>query len=207
MIFIPALVVAGLGLFIQVLRYEPLFPKKTATDPTEFSIPFLPTDPIIGLKRAGKTIVAFEDFGCHSCKQYDEILTQLVATHPSAVRIIWKGIPVTRFPYPSEPALKYAYCANAQKKFTEFKNQAFALNDQLSDTVLKQIAADIKLDPDDLAKCLAEPAIEDYLNQTKNLALMLNIQAVPTFFLDNKQIEGPQTVEGWELLLGLKKGV
>ncbi|OGH64123.1 MAG: hypothetical protein A2821_02450 [Candidatus Magasanikbacteria bacterium RIFCSPHIGHO2_01_FULL_41_23] len=209
LIFIPALLVVGFALFIQVLRYEPLFPKKNTSSsdgekPPEFSIPFSITDPIIGQKRAGKTIVAFEDFGCHRCKQYDEILTQLVAKHPNAIKIIWKGLPVTRFPYPSELALKYGFCAHSQKKFTEFKNQAFILNDQLSDATLKKIAVDIALDSTDLEKCLAAPATENYIFQNKNLALQLNIQAVPTFFVDNKQVEEAETVEGWADILAIK---
>src|SRR3989344_3781722 len=180
LIFIPALLVVGFALFIQVLRYEPLFPKKNTSSsdgekPQEFSIPFSITDPIIGQKRAGKTIVAFEDFGCHRCKQYDEILTQLVAKHPNAIKIIWKGLPVTRFPYPSELALKYGFCAHSQKKFTE------------------------------LEKCLAGPATENYIFQNKNLALQLNIQAVPTFFVDNKQVEEAETVEGWADILAIKR--
>lgn len=204
MVFIPAILVAGFALFVQILRYEPLFPKKADTPPAEeFSIPVTAADPIMGVKRAGKTIVAFEDFGCNSCKQYDEILSQLVALHPTGVKIIWKGLPVTRFPYPSEPALKYAFCAYKQEKFNEFRTQAFALSDQLSENTLKKIAADIKLDTDELEECLASPAAEEHIIQNKNLAALLNIQAVPTFFINNKQVEGPQTVDGWETLLGI----
>jgi protein-disulfide isomerase len=179
LIFVPALAVAGFALFVQILHYEPLFPEKKDAAQTDFTIPFSPTDPIIGVKRASKTIVAFEDFGCHSCKQYDTVLMDLVAAHPT-VKVIWKGIPVTRYPYPTDLAIKYAFCAHAQKKFIAFKNEAFALNDQLSDEVLKKIALDIKLDSNDLTACLADTATENYLEQSQRLATTLGIQTVPT---------------------------
>lgn len=202
MIFIPAIILAGFILFLQVLRYEPLFPEKSAEEES-FSIPILADDPVVGLKRAGKVVVAFEDYSCASCNEYDAILTQLISKHPVALKVVWKGLPVTRYPYPSEPAIMYGYCAQAQNKFPEFKALAFSLSDQLSESVLQKIGSDIGLDMEKLTACAESDAAKAHLEQNKSIAAILNIQSVPTFFIDNKQVTVAPTLEAWEQALGL----
>ena len=202
-VFIPALILAGFVFFLQVLRYEPLFPKdETKPDTENFTIPIGLDDPVVGLKRAGKVIVAFEDYSCASCSNYDGIFTQLVAKYPTAVKIVWKGLPVTKFPYPSEPAIIYGYCAQQQNKFAEFKAQAFAFSDQLSETMLKTIATNVGLNPEELQTCADSEGAAAHLTQNKTIASILNIQAVPTFFINNKQAEVAPTLEAWEQALG-----
>lgn len=204
-IFIPAIILAGFVFFVQVLRYEPLFPKKDASQTDTFSIPILPDDPMVGLKRAGKIIIAFEDYSCASCNEYDAILTQLISKYPAAVKVIWKGLPVTRYPYPSEPAITFGYCAAAQNKFPEFKALAFSFSDQLSDTVLQKIGSDIGLNQEKLTTCLDSEAAKNHLEQNKSIATLLNIQSVPTFFINNQQVTVAPTLEAWEQALGLTK--
>lgn len=203
-VFIPAVLLAGAFLFIQVLRYEPQFPTETEKT-TEFSVPVAADDPIVGLKRAGKIIVAFEDYSCPSCQEHDRVLTQVLAAHPSVVKVVWKGLPVTRFPYPSELAIKYGYCAQQQNRFTDFKSAALAISDQLSETNLKSIATNLKLDADKLTACLESDAVKAHLNNNQTTAQLLNIQSVPTFFVNNKQVTVAPTVEAWEEVLGITK--
>lgn len=200
-IFIPALLLVGLALFITILRYEPLFPKPKDKTAEVFTIPVSAEDTMIGLKRAPKTIVAFEDFSCPSCRQNSAILDDLIAQHPTTVKVVWKSLPVTTFPYPSEPVAKYGWCAQKQGKFVEFRDQAFANADNLSDKTLASIATAITLNEKDLTNCLANPKTQQYLDSVKTLATLLNIQSVPTFFVDSKQVQAPQTVAGWEELL------
>lgn len=202
-VFIPAVLLAGFVLFVQVLRYEPLFPKDTGENKKDFIVPVLTDDPVVGLKRAAKTIVAFEDYSCASCNEFDIVLTQLITKYPTTVKVVWKGLPVTRFPYPSEPAIIYGYCAHKQNKFPEFKALAFSLSDQLSEATLKKIGNDIGLNAPDLETCVASPGAIGHVDQNKAIASLLNIQAVPTFFVNNKQVEVLPTVAAWEQALGL----
>ncbi len=201
LVFIPALLFLGLVLFIEILHYEPQFPKPKETA-NDFTIPILPDDPILGVKRAGKTVITFGDFSCSNCQVYHEVFKQLIAKHPTAVRIVWKGLPVTRFPYPSEPALLHGYCAASQGKFNEFSEIAFAHRDNLSDTSLATLVSTMNLDKEDLAACVASQEATQHLENNKAIANALNIQAVPIFFINDKQVEVSPTVEAWETALG-----
>lgn len=204
-IFIPAIAVVSLAFFIQIIKYQPLFPKVDTKDTTkkEFVIPLFPEDPIIGNIKAPITIIAFEDFSCPSCEQQNTVLENLLEKYPNKFKVIWKGLPVSEFPYPAIEAEKYGYCANKQKKFADFKAGAFANSLNLSQDTLQIIAQDIELDDKQLHDCLIAPDVTSYINNTKQIAQILNIQAVPAFFIDNKQIENPKSEYDWVDVLGL----
>jgi len=123
--------------------------------------------------------------------------------HPGKIKIIWKGLPVSEFPYSSTPAHHYAYCANLQNKFDEFKELAFTNSDNLSSNTLTSISGNMGLDTEKLQTCLESTDVELYTQNTQQIAQILNVQAVPTFFIDNKQIQNPTNEAGWEALLNL----
>lgn len=205
LVFIPALAIVGLFLFVRIVQYEPLLPKTTplAEQEAQLQIPILPTDPIIGNPKAAKTIVLFEDFGCEQCKFQSELLDQLQQEYPDQVKIIFKGLSVTRFPQDSRLAHQYAVCMHEQKKFEEFKKFAFVNYQNLSETVVKTIAETIGANQNKLNDCLGSSRPDDYLDTNETIARGIGIQSVPSFFIDKKQIQPPLTLDGWKTMLGL----
>lgn len=205
LIFIPAILIAALALFIRFIQYEPQFPDETETQTTktDLQIPIYPDDPVIGNKKAPITLIAFEDFGCDGCKVQSALFDSLMKKHPDKVKLIWKGLAATKFPFPTDLAHQYGFCANRQGKFNNFSKLAFTNSDNLSQTILDAVAKEIELDEKKLADCLASGEAKAYMAKNEQLGLALNIQSVPTFFLNNKQINPPQILEGWEAVLGL----
>jgi len=202
-LLIPAFLILALAWFVHIIRYQPLNPpeEKQKTNTAEAIIPIMPADPILGKKNAPITIIAFEDFGCEGCKYQSSLLEQLLQKYPDKVKIVWKGVAVVSFPYPTKPAHQYAYCAGKQHKFSEFKDLAFANSDALSPENLTAIAESVKLNKDQLTACLSAAETKEYVEQTENIARFFNIQAVPTFFTGNQQVINPTTLEGWEALI------
>ncbi len=204
LVFVPLLVLAGLALFIRIIQYEPLFPKQTdKTDKTVLQVPIYGEDPITGDKKSEVTLIAFEDFACENCKLESELLTQILKEAPNALKIVWKIFPITRYPVDSTLSAEYSYCANQQGKFEEFKSYAFENATDLSESTLQTIATQIKLDSKKLKACLDSKAATPSLEANKSLAGALQIQVLPTMFLNNKQIQAPKTIEGWRTLLGI----
>lgn len=205
LVFLPALLLGAFVLFIRFIQYEPLYPDVTTEEQkdTQFIIPIFEEDPIMGSKKAPLTIIAFEDFSCPACKMQDGFLQELLSAYPDKIKIIWKGLPVASYPYDSRQAHQYAYCAAQQKKFLEFKQQAFAQYANLSASTLDTIANTIGLNSDDLKSCISLPQSDTAITRIEQLATILQIQNVPTFFVDNKQIETPETLEAWKKLLQL----
>lgn len=205
-IFIPAILMVGLGLFIRITQFSKLKASEqagydTAQNPVE--IPILPTDPILGFAESPITIVAFEDFACDGCRIQAGFFQQLLQTYPKKIKIVWKGLPVVRIPVSSEMAHTYGYCAQAQGKFSAFADHAFASGGSLTDDILHGIAQKIGLDEKRLTDCLVSPDPGTAIATTKQIATFLNIQSVPAIFVDNIQIQPPQFIEGWKSLLKL----
>lgn len=203
LLFIPATLLAIFGLFVQWVRYLP--PKvQNATESKERTlaqIPILVNDPIIGKKTAPITIIAFEDLLCLACQKEISTLISLVDIYPKKVKIIWKGLPVTRLPFPSELAHTYALCANEQQKFLPFIQEIFGRIDPPTEEILQSIASDVDLDTTRLTSCLQSGRGDDYRTKTEEIAKTLAIQSVPALFLNNKHIESPKTIDGWKALL------
>lgn len=200
-IFIPALLVVGIGLFIQVLRYQPLFPDKSAEVTPDFTIPILNDDIIYGNQNSVHTIVAFEDFNCPACAEHSAALDKLLEQKPNSFRVVWKGLPVTTFPYSSETAQRYGFCAHQQGKFRQFKTAAFANKDNLSLTTLNTLSETLGLKKNSLETCLNSAGTSLYLERVKQLSAQVGIQSVPTFFVNNRQVQPSPTPESWAALL------
>ncbi len=201
-IFIPAILIAGFVFFIRLVEYQPLYPKISSTSSTVGTVvPIFVDDPITGSANAGVSIVVFEDFGCSHCKTTNALLNQVWQKYPDKIKIVWKGLPVTKFPVATDLAHEYAYCANQQEKYTDFSEIAFANSTNLNADTLSKIATQINLNQNQLKKCLESNAPADYLNRIYNLATSLNIQVVPTIFLNDQQIQTPQLIEEWETLI------
>ncbi|HBU07115.1 MAG TPA: hypothetical protein DEB09_03440 [Candidatus Magasanikbacteria bacterium] len=208
LIIIPAILIAGFALYVRILQYEPLFPSLKEIEAQEDKlktniIPIYKEDPVVGNKKAKNQIIMFEDFGCEACEYQMELLKELLVKHPDSLNIIWKGLSVSTFPYSTEMAHAYAYCANEQNKFSQFKDQAFANFDNLSTDTLNNISKTIALNETKTSQCITSNQWKLYMNKNTALAQLLNIQSVPTIFINNVQTKNPQTLEEWEAILNL----
>lgn len=206
LILLPAILIVAIALLINIWEYEPLYPKQADNEQNlqqNLLVPLFPEDPIVGNKKAPLAIVVFGDLSCGACAQQAKMFDDLLKKYEDKIKIIWKLLPVTQFPYNTENAHKYAYCANQQNKFIEFKNYAFANKDNLSQYTLDAIAEQIELDKEDLKKCIESKNTEQYIKNLKAVAQLLNIQSVPTIFIQNKQVQPQTSVERWEVYLNL----
>ncbi len=207
LIFIPAFCLMALILFIRIVQYEPLYstPKNQSENTSEekSSIPIFPEDPILGDKKAASNVLIFADFGCEHCKSDYDIIKELITQYPKKVKVIWKGLPVTKFPYNSEPAHRVAFCAQKQGKFEPLADVFFENQTSLSPENIQTFATQVGLNQTELATCVEAADTTSYIQKNKDLARLLNIQAVPAVFLNNNQIPTPQSLEEWKTVLSL----
>lgn len=204
LIFLPAIALLIIIFFVRVVQYEPLNPKISASENKDASaIPIFPEDPILGNKKAPTAVIVFADFGCEECKNEYAILRDLLITYPEKVKVIWKGLPVTKFPYDSELANLYGFCANKQNKFAEMADVLFVNQLSLTEDTLKNLSEEVGLNTKTLASCVQSQESKTALQKTKDLAEILKIQAVPAVFLNNNQIPAPKSIEEWKTALSL----
>lgn len=201
--FLPLTILVFLIFLINFRQNKNLFSYSIENNSiNSFQIPINTNDPVIGNKRNLKSIIVFADFSCSACKSDNFILEKLLSENLGAFKIIWKGLPVGFYPHNSHIAIRYAYCANKQNKFEEFEKHAYTNNLDLSSSTLDNISQEIKLDQKKLANCLNSQEVEDYIEINKSYADGLNIQKIPAYFLENKQIN-PKNENEWKLILNL----
>jgi len=200
-IFIPSIIIVTFALFVRIIQYVPNSNTVYFDEEIIDLVAIFPEDPILGEKKAPISIVIFEDFACEACKTQAYLLEKLMTEHPGKIKVIWKGLPVSIYPYDTVLAHKYAFCAMKQNKFKDYYYLAFNNGNNLSELIISKIVKEIDLNEKKLNLCLNSGEFEEYLVKIRNQAILLNIQAVPTIFINNKQIKAPQSVEEWERVL------
>lgn len=205
LIFLPAILIAAFALFWRVNQNKTLFP--SSEDLSNYGsdlISISPNDPYIGERGAAIPVIAFMDFACDACQEQMGFLEALTEKYPNKIKMVWKGLSVSRFPQSTEKLHLQGYCANEQGKFALWQKKAFAKYLKITDNTLNDLAQTAGLDQNKLKKCLESGKAEKYLNEVSNLANQFNIQTVPTFFVNNKQIATPDSLNQWEDFLRLK---
>jgi protein-disulfide isomerase len=207
--FIPAILLVSIAFLVRIYQYEPLNhiidlsgSDKTNLEDSSF-IPVFLDDPILGDKKAPITIIAFEDFSCNACKTQSMLLTELLNTYPKKIKVIWKGLPSTGFQNSTELAHEYAYCASKQNKFDEFNQYAFTNSKNLDEKTLDIIIEQIEANSKKIKNCLKTEEPKSYLTRSKQVALAVNVQSLPTLFVNDEQIQSPHTIEEWISILKL----
>jgi len=205
-LFVPAIAVAVFALFVSFIQYQPK--KILYNDPNRLEIlnivPIFNEDIILGNLKAPKTIIAFEDLGCARCQDQMEMFEELLTKFPDKIKIILKTLNVTTFPESSAESHQYLFCAYKQNKYKEFKDALFV--EKLLDTnSLKYVSEIIELDAQKLEECLAGAEVANYTQKNEEMAKNLMIESTPTIFVDNKIIQEPLNITGWETILSLTK--
>lgn len=204
LLFVPVILFVSFMLFVEIVQFESTKPKVDPQQQTpEVLIPISLTDPLSGERKAPNTLVVFEDLGCEGCKAQHNILKETMQKHPGSIKIVWKLLPVTRFPYPTELVHKNAYCAHKQGKFDVFADTAFVNYQNLSETTIVNMVEYTELDTKRLQTCLQSGEPEAYIEKTQSIANLLNIQGVPRIFHNNVQLPHIDSVEKFEQILKL----
>lgn len=206
-IFIPAIFLVLAVFSFRLFQYITIFTSPFDQDDVEqnqtFTIPLSENDPIIGDKKAPKTIVAFEDAQCAHCASFYTLMKEFEKIHPNTVKIIWKPTSVITIPFSSETAHTYLMCAKEQNAFIPYLELLFANQVELSKESLDLFAQNLKLNITKLNACLTDTKIQTYISETKQLAQYLQIQSVPALFLNNIQIPVPATIVDLEGILNI----
>ncbi len=187
---------------IQIVKYKPLTPdnkiKKIITENKNL-INYSKSEPYLGNFKAKHTLIMFFDYQCPACQTNNYLIQKIYRQYPEIsqkIKTIFKPLPLTTIPYSTKTVHKYAYCANQQEKFFEFNQKVLNLQ-YLKPDNLDLIIQKIGINEKKFKKCLNDPKTEKYIIDNINLANQLHVKILPTFFLDEKQIQTPENEKQW----------
>jgi protein-disulfide isomerase len=165
----------------------------------------------LGSSEAPVTIVEFTDYECPYCRQFRgttfaEIRKKYVDT--GIVRFVSRDFPVDSHSS-AIPAAVAAHCAGAQQQFWTMSEALFAGDGQLTREGFIGTAEALKLDIPRFVSCLDASKQRQAIQDSKQLASSLQIQATPSFLVGRTQgdkvsgtiIEGAQPLRSFEELI------
>jgi protein-disulfide isomerase len=204
------LLLVGIGtVALGIMRYNRIFfvsqqPVATQETQTIGTIPIIAADPILGNKAAPITVIGFEDFLCDTCRRQHGYISELLVQYPDTFKFIWKDFSIVNLPEQSELVHIFGYCMNAQDLFEPYADQVFASYLDVSSSALQSMTETLGADMNALESCVNSLLPSEHLDKVKLLASALNIQQAPTFFVNGKQIQTPQSLTEWRAVLQLR---
>jgi protein-disulfide isomerase len=148
--------------------------------------------PLAVEQRAGfVTVVEFLDPSCDECQHEDEALRLLSSRYNDKVRIVRKIIAKEE----RERASAKAICCAEQLGFgNQMAAAAFSFASP-SPEDLENIAARLNIDSVSYRECIESPWSTEQLNKTNEDSKVLQVETLPTIWIQAEKLEGHQSAE------------
>ncbi len=150
---------------------------------------------------AGFTIVEYGDFGCTTCKAWEQqgIMPKIEAKYGSKVRFVWRDLPIIT---PESPkAAEAADCAADQGQFWPYHNLLYVKAPAIAVSDLKAYAAQLGLDTGKFNTCLDLGQHAADVQADLQDGLGRGFRATPAFLINNKPLLGPPSFEQLSMMI------
>ena len=141
-----------------------------------------------GSTEAGVTVVEYFDPNCPHCKDFHQVMKQVVEAHRDEVRFVYKPFPLRRSSLPEIQAL---YVAAQSDKFSEMLEAQYARQgpNGISKKDLRAIADEIGLNPDVLDKRVEQNEYRDQVLRQRKRAVKIGVDSTPTVLVNGHFLE------------------
>lgn len=165
-------------------------------DPSQIS---LEGEPVIGDENAPVTLVAYEDFECPVCQQFDsQVYNQLKTEYVDSgqLKIVWKDFPLTRIHPWANIAAETQECVYRQDNdaFWAVKDKIFDNQGQLSTSNARSRildwAAEEGVNKEDVRACIQSENPSSEVRQDLTEGQSLGVSGTPTVFINGQRIQG-----------------
>ena len=154
----------------------------------------------IGDPGAPVTIVEYTDFQCPYCsRHYEQTFLQLKEDYidTGVVYYVFKDFPLTQIHPDAVLAANAARCAGEQDAYLAMHDTLFAQQQEWdrnpeAESIFNQYAAEMGLDEDQFASCLANRTYEEDVYADLNEGISFGINGTPAFFLNGYFLSGAQ---------------
>ena len=141
-----------------------------------------------GSNEAGVTVIEYFDPNCPHCKDFHQVMKQVVEAHRDEVRFVYKPFPLRRSSLPEIQAL---YVAAQSDKFNEMLEAQYARQGPggIGMQDLRAIAEEIDLDPSVLSERVEQNEYRDQVLQQRKRAVKVGVDSTPTVLINGHFVE------------------
>ena len=161
---------------------------------TRYAVP-IDASPVRGSAGGAVTVVEFADFQCPYCIYAQPVLDEIRQTYGGRVRTVFKHLPNAYHPW-AAAAAELSIEARAEQGDDGFwlaHDALWSLQPSLSGEALEKLGADLGLDAAMVHQAVYGTQHTDALKRDVRLAIALQIEATPCFFIDGRKLVGYQT--------------
>jgi protein-disulfide isomerase len=183
------LIVTALVLVIVILGIQRILPNGQQGAGNSATL----DDPSLGYEDARITIIEFGDFGCTTCKAWNQaaIKEKVIIEYVESVRFVWKDFPVIT--PQSTIAAEAAQCAHEQGKFWVYHNHLYNRQPKFKVEELKNYAVELDLDTQQFNQCLDSRKYQADVEADLQEALEHGFRGTPSFLINGEPLIGPPT--------------
>lgn len=176
--------------------------------PTQ-STPVTSSDWSKGPENARVTLVEYSDFQCPACGQYYPVIKRLGTEFPNDLRIIYRNFPLREIHKNAQLAAQAAEAAGKQGKFWDMHDMLFNTQDSWENSndpadIFVSYAKSLSLNEEQFRNDMNSSEMKDRVNEDYDSGIKGNIQATPSFFINDEYIENPNSFEEFKAIIQAK---
>jgi protein-disulfide isomerase len=163
-----------------------------------------PSNHVKGGNSKNVEILAFEDFQCPACAQFEPIVSEVFNKYKNEIQFRFRHFPIDSIHPNARAASRTAEAAGSQGKFFEMYDILFARQQQWASsdnakTTFESYAKELNLDIDKFNQDFESEATNSTINADKQLGNDNGVEGTPTFYLNGQKLDSNeiQTVEGF----------
>jgi protein-disulfide isomerase len=159
-----------------------------------------------GNPNAPVVLVEYSDFQCPACAYYALMVSKLISEYPDKTLFVYRHFPLASIHKNAHLASYAAEAAGKQDKFWEmyekiFANQNVWSNNNQAKEIFLDYAKELGLDENKFSLDITSPDVKNKVFQDYQSAILYQLNATPSFFLNGKKIQPPRTLEEFKLIL------
>ena len=152
--------------------------------------------PALGPADALVTIIEFADFECPYCRKVQPTLAELRRRYGDDLRVVFRHQPLAMHTRAKEAA-RAAVAADRQGQFWAMHDALFALDSGIASADFSVLAAELGLDVDRFRADMADPTLDQVIEDDQEVAANFGAGGTPAFFINGRPISGAHPVEGF----------
>ncbi len=150
---------------------------------------------VAGNPEGSITVIEFFDYRCPYCKQTADDMEKLIETTDD-VRLVLKELPILG--PDSTVASQAAIAAVPQGKYLQFHFALLRSEGKLDREKVMEIAEDVGLDVDRLARDMESARVEAIIDNNRALAREVGVRGTPAFIIGDELVPGAAPLEALE---------
>jgi protein-disulfide isomerase len=199
--------ITGVIAVVVILFAYYFYAMKTKPTTQEAEITISDTDHVRGAMDGKVTLVEFGDFQCPACGAYEPLLRKVTEDNAKTLKVVFRHFPLTQIHPNALIAAKASEAAGLQGKFWEMHDILYEKQEEWStgltahDFIFLNYATAIGLNMKKFQVDLNSKEVEDKILTEYKEGVKLGVQGTPTFFLNGKKINNPQSPEEFNKLI------